>query len=89
MYVSPKHPRQKPPLGVLVAEGGNVLGRQTGLWSTEAKVWGIVPKVAWRWRGNTSVANDPFRASGSTPSYVCLPPVWGSAGGDYLIPQFL
>jgi hypothetical protein len=31
-------PLQNPTLGVLIVEGGNVLGRRTGLWSTEAKV---------------------------------------------------
>jgi hypothetical protein len=31
-------PLQTPTLGVLVAEGFNVLGRQTELWSTEGKV---------------------------------------------------
>jgi hypothetical protein len=56
---------QNPTVGVLVAEG--VLGRQTGLWSTETKVWGIVPKAVWHWAGDSSVANDPFRAPGSTP----------------------
>jgi hypothetical protein len=48
-----------PTLGVLVADRYNVLGRQTGLWSTEAKVWGIVPKAAWYWGGDSSVANNP------------------------------
>jgi hypothetical protein len=42
-------PLQNPTLGVLVAEGGSVFGRRTGLWSTEAKVWGIVPRAAWHW----------------------------------------
>jgi hypothetical protein len=36
-----------PNIGVLVAERGNVLGRKTGLWCTETKVRGIVPKAAW------------------------------------------
>jgi hypothetical protein len=31
-------PLQDSTIGVLVAEDGNVLGRQAGLWSTEAKV---------------------------------------------------
>jgi hypothetical protein len=31
-------PLQNPTLDVLVAEGGNALRQQTGLWSTEAKV---------------------------------------------------
>jgi hypothetical protein len=45
-----------------------------------------VPKAAWHCGGDSSVANDPFWAPGSTPSYVCLPPARGSAGGDCLIP---
>jgi hypothetical protein len=31
-------PLQNPTLGILVAEEGNILGWQTGLWSTKAKV---------------------------------------------------
>jgi hypothetical protein len=82
-------PLQNPTLGGLVAEGGNILWRQTGLWSTETMVWGIVSKAAWHWGGDSSVANDPFGAPGSTPSYVCLTPSWGSADGDCLIPRLL
>jgi hypothetical protein len=73
-------------LGVNVAEEGNVLGRQTGLWSTEVKVWG---KAAWHWSGDSSVANGPFWAPGSIPSYECLPPAWDSASGDCLILRLL
>jgi hypothetical protein len=65
---------RRPPRG-----GGKVLGRQTGLWSTEAKVRGIVPRAAWHWSGDSSVPNDPFGAQGSTPSYVCPSPAWGCA----------
>jgi hypothetical protein len=57
--------------------------------STAAKVWGIVPKAAWHWGSDSSVQKDPFRAPGSTLSYVCLPPLWGSAGGDCLMLRFL
>jgi hypothetical protein len=35
--VSAIQPLKIPTLGILVAEEGNVLGQQTGLWSTEAK----------------------------------------------------
>jgi hypothetical protein len=35
-----------------------------------------------------SVVNDPLGAPGSTPLYLCLPPVWGAAGGDLLDPVF-
>jgi hypothetical protein len=68
--------------GVLVVEGGNVLGWKTGLWSTEAKVWCIVLKTAWHWGGDRYVTNNTFGAPGSTPLYVCLPPTWGSVGGS-------
>jgi hypothetical protein len=71
-----------PALDVLVTEEANVLGRRTGLWSTETKMWGIVPKAAWHWGGDNCVANKAFGAPGSTPWYVCLPPAWGSADGD-------
>jgi hypothetical protein len=81
--------RQNSTLHVLVAEGRNVLGQQTWLWSTEVKVWEIVPKVAWYWGGDSSVANNPYGAPGSTQSYVCFPPAWGFEGGDCLIPRFL
>jgi hypothetical protein len=81
VHPPPKSNPRRPCLG-----GGNVLGRQTGFWSTEAKVWGIVPKAAWHWGGDSSVTNDPLGAPGSTLSYVCLPPAWGSAACDCLIP---
>jgi hypothetical protein len=47
-----------------------------------------VLKDAWQLGGDSSVINNPFRAVGSTPSYICLPHMWGSAGGDCLIPHF-
>jgi len=37
--------------------------------------------VAWHWGGDGSVVNNPLVA-GSTPLYLCLPPVRGYAGGD-------
>jgi hypothetical protein len=46
-FFKEKYPLQNPTQGVIVAEGGgNVLGRQRGLWSTEAKEWGIVIAVS-------------------------------------------
>jgi hypothetical protein len=50
-----------------------------GLWSTEAKEWGIVLRAAWHWGGDSSVINDPFRDQ----AYQRFPPIWGSAGGDF------
>jgi hypothetical protein len=38
------HPQNPAPC-ILVSEGGNILERQKGLWSTEAKEWGIVLRV--------------------------------------------
>jgi hypothetical protein len=76
-----QEPLQNLPLGVL--------GRQTGLWFAEVKVWSIVPKAALHWGGDCSVANDPFGVPGSTLSYACLPPAWRSADGSCLISRFL
>jgi hypothetical protein len=65
-------PLQNLTLDILVPEGGNVLGWQTGLWSTEAKVWGIVPKAAWHWGGGSIVTNNSFGTPDRTPLCVCL-----------------
>jgi len=43
-----------------------------GLWSTQAKVEGIVPKVAWHWGRNSSVVNDPLGKPDCAPLYVGL-----------------
>ena len=56
----------------------------TGLWSTQAKVDGIVPKAAFHWSRVTSVVNDPFGEPGHTSLYVCLPSAWGSLEGDFV-----
>ena len=45
-----------------------------------------MPRAAWHWGGKGSVPNDPLGAPGSTPLYLCLPPVWGTAGGDRYYP---
>jgi hypothetical protein len=66
---------QNPTLGDLIVEEGKVLGCQTGIWSTEAKVWCIMLKAAWQWGGDSSLANNP--------------PTWGSAGDECFIHQFL
>ena len=54
-----------------------------GLWSTQAKVEGIV-KAAWHWGRDCSVVNDPLGEPGRTPSYVGLPSTWGSVDGDQI-----
>jgi hypothetical protein len=33
--------------------------------------------------------NDPLGAPGSTPLYLCLPPIWGAGGGNLLNPHYL
>jgi len=53
----------------------------TGLWSTQAKVEGIVPKVAWNWGSDSSVINNPLGEPGRTLLYVGLPSAWGSFAG--------
>jgi hypothetical protein len=54
---------------------------QQGHWSPQAKVRGIMPRAAWHWGSDSSIVNDPTGAPGSTPLYLCLPPIQGSAGG--------
>jgi hypothetical protein len=57
-----------------------------GLWSTQAKVEGIVLKAAWHWGGGGgSVVNDPFWEPGRTPLYAGLPSAWGSVDGDLMV----
>jgi len=55
-----------------------------GLWSTAAKVEGIVPRAAWHWYRDSSVDNDPLGEPGHTPLYVGLPSAWGSMDGDLM-----
>ena len=43
-----------------------------GLWSTQAKVEGIVVKGAWHWGSDSSIINNPLGEPGSTPLYVGL-----------------
>ena len=50
----------------------------TGLWSTQAKVEGIVLKAAWHWGSESKVVGEPD----CTPLYVGLPSAWGSVDGD-------
>ena len=49
-----------------------------GLWSTQAKVEGIMLMAAWHWGRDCSVINDPLGEPGRTPLYVGLPSTWGS-----------
>jgi hypothetical protein len=46
-FTDVKFPFQNQTLRVIVVEGANILGRQTGLWSTKTKESSIVPKAAW------------------------------------------
>ena len=55
---------------------------KTGLWSTKAKVEGIVLKVAWHWGSDGSVVNDLPGEPVRTPLNVDLPSTCGSADGD-------
>jgi len=56
--------------------------RLTGLWSTQAKVEGIMLKAAWHWGNDGSVVNGPLVKPCRTPLYVGLPSAWGSVDGD-------
>jgi len=59
-----------------------------GLWSTKAKVEGIVLKAAWHWGRDCYVVNDPLGEPGHTPLYVGLPSTWGSVDGDQMFSPF-
>jgi hypothetical protein len=60
----------------------------TGLWSTQAKVEGIVLKAAWHWGRDCSVVNDPLGEPGCTPLHVGLLSTWGSVDGDHMFSLF-
>jgi len=52
--------------------------RLTGLWSTQAKVEGIVLRAVWHWGSDTSVINVLLVEPGHTLLYV-FPPFRGRA----------
>jgi len=60
----------------------------TGLWSTQAKMEGLVLKAAWHWGRDCSVVNDPLGEPGRTPLYVGLPSAWSSVDGDQMFSLF-
>ena len=62
--------------------------RLTGLWSTQAKVEGIVLKAAWYWGSDGSVVNGPLGERCRTPLYVGLMSTWGSVDGDRMFSPF-
>jgi hypothetical protein len=68
-------------------EGNSDTHWLTGLWSTQAKVDGIMLKAAWHWGSDCSVVNDPHGEPGSTPMYG-LPSARGSVDGDRMFFQF-
>jgi hypothetical protein len=60
----------------------------TGLWSTQAKVEGVVLRAVRHWGRNSSVVNHPLGEPGHTPLYVGLPCTWGSVVGDQMFSPF-
>ena len=56
----------------------------TGLWSTEAKVEGIVLKAASQWHRDRNIVNDPLGEPGHTSLYVGLLSAWGPMDGDLM-----
>lgn len=42
----------------------------TGLWSTQAKLEGIVLKAAWRWGANSSVKDSPIGEPAVAPCFM-------------------
>ena len=59
-----------------------------GLWSTPAKVVGIVPRAAWHWGRDSSVINNPLGEPGHISLYVCLPSAWDSMDSDLMFSPF-
>jgi hypothetical protein len=55
-----------------------------GLWSTQAKVEGIMPKAAWDWGRNSSVVNDPLGEPSHTQLYIGLQSARGSVDSDLM-----
>jgi len=60
-----------------------------GLWSTQAKMEGIVVKAAWQWGSDSSAVNDPLGEPGHTPLYVSFSTMWGSVESDCMLSPFL
>jgi hypothetical protein len=58
------------------------------LWSTQAKVEGIVLKTAWHWGSDCSVVNDPLGEPGRIRLYVGLLSTWGSMDCDQMFSVF-
>ena len=56
----------------------------TGLWSTQAKMEGIVPKAAWHWGRDSSAPSDPLGEPGRTPLHVGLLSAGGSVDRDLM-----
>jgi len=54
------------------------------LWSTQAKVEGIVLKAAWHCGSDSNVVNNPCGESGHTPLCVGLLSTWGFVDGDHI-----
>ena len=73
---------------VYPVEGCYDTGWLTGLWSTQAKLEGIVLKDAWHWGRDSSVINDLHGEPGSTPLYLGLPSTWDSVDGDLIFFPF-
>jgi hypothetical protein len=69
-------------------EGSNETGWLMGLWSTQAKVEGIVLRAAWHWGRNSSVINYPLGEPGRTPVYVGPLSTWDSVDGDQMFSPF-
>ena len=61
----------------------------TGLWSTQAKVEGIMLNAAWPWGSDSSVINDFLGDPGCTPLYIGLPSTWGSVDSDHTFSPLL
>jgi hypothetical protein len=87
LYCTLRHVRGGNSCGVYAVMG--VAETLTGLWSTQAKVEGIMLRAAWCCGRDSSVVNDHRGESVFTPLYVGLPSVCSSVDGDLMFFLFV
>jgi len=56
----------------------------TGLWSTQTKVEGIVPRAPWHWVEIAVLLTIPLGKQAALPLYVGLPSAWDSLNGELI-----
>lgn len=86
VIIKTETPLQKVTYGIPAAYSITSIGGQQVQWSTNAKVWGIVLRVAWYGGCDYIATNNPLKAPGCTLLYLCLPRSRCSSNGDCYFP---